>query len=917
VADHDSGHAALGPLRGRHRECAKLDVLLGEVRNGQSAVLVLRGEAGIGKTALLRYLTDAADGLTLTRCAGAESGMELPFGGLHELCLPLLGGLNTLPEPQQHALNIALGLETGDSPDKFLVALGALGLLASASEHGPLLCVVEDAHWLDNASAQVLGFIGRRLRGEPIGLVFAARPAVAEPDHLAGLPELRIEGVDDRAARALLDLVGGVRIDESIRARFLDETNGNPLALLELGAKMMTGGFAGGFVTGEGPTLSHRIEDEYLARLSSLPPDTRQLILLAAADPVCDTKLIHRAASALGLGVDAVDAAVDADLLSVGASVRFRHPLLRSAVYRGATNEQRRAAHQALAEVSDEQLDADRRAWHLAYAATGPDEQVAGELIASAARAQRRGGHSANAAFWERAVALTPDATDRASRALVAAQAKFAAGDLDATGRLLAEADDGPLGEFEQAIVELLRAQIAFTQTPGEAPTLLLRVASRLEGLSLDFARLAYLQALIATGWTGRLGDVDVRLAISRACQALPVDSPPTATQLLIRGISTWLADGYAAGASTLKVALRQHLDDSPDPDFVGFAFRVMAINLGDDDAWYTMITDQARLARERGMLSWLPFTVDGPAEFAIHSGDLDKAEALLQEAGLIDPTTTAATTPRIALQVAAWRGDAAGAEEPLKVLAETAATKGQGFLLGYSDYAKSVLYNSLGDHALASDAAERASADSDCVPFAVLALSELVEATALSDQPERAALAAEQLSAVAAASGTDFAYGKACHARALIAADDAEALYEEAIERLGRTRLASHLPRARLSYGEWLYRRDRRDDAREQLRSAHSAFVAMGAAGFAERARRELRAAGEKVRRQSGPRSSALTPQEEQIAHLARQRLTNPEIGAQLFLSARTVEWHLRHIFAKLGIRSRRELDAALDGST
>jgi DNA-binding CsgD family transcriptional regulator len=877
-------------------------------------VLVLRGEAGIGKTALLRHLTDAAAGLTVTRCAGVESEMELPFAGLHELCAPILDGLESLPEPQQRALRSALGLETGESPDKFLVALGALGLIGAACEHGPLLCVIEDAHWLDHASAQVLGFIGRRLRGEPVGLVFAARAPVTEPNHLMGLPELRIEGVDERTARALLRSLGGMRIDETIRARILDETRGNPLALLELGARMMTAGFAGGFATSDGPTLSRRIEDEYRARLSDLPYDTQQLVLLAAADPVCDLRLIQRAAGRRGLGTTAVDAAVEADMLSVGASVRFRHPLLRSAVYRGASGEQRRAAHEALADASDPELDADRRAWHRAYAATGPDEQVAGELIASAARAQGRGGYAANAAFWERAVALTPDAADRSSRALVAAQAKFAAGDLEATGRLLAEAEGGPLGELEQAIVELLRAQVAFTRTPGDAPALLLRAATLLEGLNLDLARLAYLQALIATGWVGRLGDRDVRLAIARASQSLPMDRVPTATQLLVRGIATWLADGYIAAAPTLKAAIRQHLNDSPDPDFVGFSFRVMAINLADDDAWYTMIAGQAKLARERGMLSWLPFTVDGPAEFAVQSGDLAQAEVLLLEAGLIDPTTTAATTPRIALQVAAWRGDISGAREPLQTLTEAAATQGHGFLLGYVDYAKSVLYNGLGDYALAAEVAEKASADADCVPFGVMALSEFVEAAARSHQPERANNAAEQLSAVATASGSDFACGKAAHARALVAEDGAaDALYREAIELLSKTRMAIHLARARLNYGEWLRRVNRRADARAQLRSAHTALVAMGANGFAERARRELRATGEKVRRRTGPGSTDLTPQEEQIAQLARQRRTNPEIGAELFLSARTVEWHLRKIFAKLDIRSRRELDTAL----
>ena len=847
MADHRGVRSPDGPLRGRKHECVVLDDLLKQVREGRAAVLLLRGDPGIGKTALLRHLLEAGSGLAIVRCAGVESEMELPYSGLHELCSPILDGLDSLPEPQQLALGIALGLQAGQSPDKFLVALAALGLLGAACERGPLLCVIEDAHWLDQASAQVLGFIGRRLLAEPIGLVLAARAPIAQPDHLAGLPELRVRGVDERSARALLDAVGGVRIDETIRARIIDETQGNPLALVELGARMMTAGFAGGLAPADGASLTHRIENEYLERLKALPHDTQQLVLLAAADPVCDTTRIQRAASTLRLGADAAVPAINADLLSVGASVRFRHPLLRSAVYRGASVERRRAAHAALAAVSDPDLDADRRAWHRAYAASGPDEEVASELIGSAGRAQARGGIAAAAAFWERAVALTPDTVDRSSRALIAAQAKFAAGDLEATGRLLAQAEAGSLSEFEQAIVDLLRAQVAFTRyRGGEAPTLLLRVAFRLHGLSPDLARLAFLQALIATSYAGRLGDPEVRLEVARAAQSLPLDPAPTpAIQLLVHGIATWQADGYVAGAPALKGALREYLDGSPDPDVLGYAFIATAVHLCDDAAWYTMVTSQVELAREHGMLSWLPFVLDGWAEFCVPAGDLAQAEALLAEADIIDPTITAATSRRIALLVAAWRGDTAGSQGPLHAVAEGAATRGEGWLLAYADYAKAVLHNGLADYTVAADSAQSACVDGEFV-FAVTvrALYELVEAAARSGQVDRAAVAAERLSTLAVASGADFVRGMAANALALVAEDDvADELYREAVERLGRTRMATHLARARLNYGEWLRRKNRRVDARTQLRPAHAALAAMGADGFAERARRELQA--------------------------------------------------------------------------
>ncbi|MDT5318104.1 MAG: hypothetical protein QOD88_626 [Mycobacterium sp.] len=916
MADNRRFGPTPGPLRGRDRECGILDALLRQVREGRSGVLLLRGAPGIGKTALLRYVMETGSGLTLLRCTGVESEMELPFAGLHELCAPTLDGLESLPEPQQHALSTALGQATGDSPDKFLVALAALGLVSAACEQGPMLCIVEDAHWLDQASAQVLGFLGRRLLAEPIALVFAARAPVSTPDHLLGLPELQVDGIDDRSAGALLDSVGGVHIDERIRARIIDEIQGNPLGLIELGARMSTPGFAGGFTSVDGTSLTHRIEDEYLVRLSGLPHDTQELMLLAAADPVCDTGLIRRAATTLKLGADAADAAIDAGLLSVGASVRFRHPLLRSAVYRGASIERRRAAHRALAAATDANLESDRLAWHRAYAASGPDEEVAGELIGSADRAQARGGVAATAAFLDRAVALTPDAADRASRALVAAQAKLIAGDLEATGRLLAEAEAGPLGELEQATVELLRAQVAFTRSRGrDAPMLLWRAATRLLGLNLDLARLAYLQALVATNYAGRLGDPEVRRAVARGALSLPVDPVPTpAVQLLVRGIAIWMTDGYAAAAPILNDAMHQYLNESPAPDFVGFAFIGMAVHLCDDHAWYAMVSGQAKLARQRGMLSWLPLALGISVDFYIQAGGLAQAEALLTEADLIDPTITAANSPRIALMAAAWRGDASAAQGPLRAVLE-AATRGEGWLLALADYAKAVLSNGLADYPPAADAAQNVGADGDFVGgLQVRALYELVEAAARSGQRDRARIAAQQLSVMATANGSDFALGMAARSSALIADDvAADELYWEAIERLGRTRMATYLARARLSYGEWLRRQNRRVDARTQLRVAHDALSAMGAAGFAERARRELAATGEKVRRRTGPTSADLTPQEEQIAQLAREGRTNPEIGAQLFLSARTVEWHLRKVFTKLEISSRRELDAAL----
>jgi DNA-binding CsgD family transcriptional regulator len=915
MADRHWSPSTSSPLLGRNAERALLDQLLEQVRGGHSGVLVLRGEAGIGKTALLRYLESKASGFRLTRCAGVESEMELPFAQLHELCAPLLTGLGALPEPQRHALSVALGLESGQTPDKLLVALATLGLLAAASERGPMLCVVEDAHWLDQASAQVVGFVGRRLLAEPIGLVCAARAPLTAPDHLAGLPELPVGGLDEQAARALLDSVSAGRVDDDVRARVVDETQRNPLALLELGARIGAAGFAGGFASVDEVSLADRIENEYLARLSTLPADTQELVLLAAADSVGDTALLQRAANRLGLGVDAAQAAIDSGLLSVGAAVRFRHPLLRSAVYRTASIERRRAAHGALAAVTDANVDPDRRAWHRAYAASAPDEDVAGELIRSAERAQRRGGAAAAAAFWDRAVAVTPDAAHRASRALVAAHAKFEAGDFDATHRLMAEATAGPLTELELARVDLLRAQVAFLYRGPDAPPLLLRAATRLDAVNDDLARQTYLQALIAASYAGRLGDPGIRLEIARAAQALPLDPAPTPLQLLVRGFATWMADGYVASAPTLKDAVREHRDESHDPGFVGFGYNVMAMHLCDDEAWYELCTGQVEVARKTGMLSALPFALDSLTEFYVQAGQLAEAEAAQMEADRIHPAVTATRSRRTGILAAAWRGDASIVHGSVQALTEAALTRGEGWRLTYLEYAKAVLYNGLADYAPAADAAENASADIDFVAgFPWRALYELAEGAARSDQVQRAAAAAERLTVIASASGSEVALAMAARTRALVAdGDTAEALYREAIERFGRTRMVIHGARARLAYGEWLRRQNRRSDARAQLKPAYESLAAMGAHGFAQRARRELQATGEKVRHRAGPTGAELTPQEEQIAQLARERRTNAEIGAQLFLSPRTVEWHVRKILAKLEIKNRRELDTAL----
>jgi DNA-binding CsgD family transcriptional regulator len=897
-------------LLGRPGERETLRRLVANVRGGQSAVLVLRGEAGIGKTELLRYLIRAATGFTVARAVGVESEMELAFAGLHQLCAPILARLGSLAAPQRRALSVAFGLAAGDNPDRFLVALAALSLMAETSEKRPLLCVVDDAQWLDRASAQVLGFVGRRLLAESVALVFAVRQPDAE---LAGLPELEVGGLRDDHARALLATVIPGRLDESVSARIIEETRGNPLALLELYRHLGPAELAGGFALPDTGDLPRRIEDQYIERLGEFPPGTQRMILLAAADPVGDTALVFRAARLLGLGPDAVNPAVAAGLLSVGAHVRFRHPLVRSAVYRAATARDRRAAHDALAAATDPGTDPDRRAWHRAHATAGPDETVAGELIGSAGRALRRGGVAAAAAFWERAVVLTPDPGERAARALEAAGAKYQAGDFEAAQALLAAAEVGPLSELNHALVQRMRAQVAFALRRGsDAPPLLLRAAQRLEELDAELARQTYLEALVAAVYVGRLAHGQDVLEIARAAAALPTEEGPAGDGLL-RGLAVRLADGYTAAAPLLSEALRRYRAQPPELDWRCVACNMVAMDLWDDQAWFELATGQVRLARANGTLSWLPFALDYLAEIQIQAGELSAAAALLAEGERINPGSRAATLPYVSLLLAAWRGDAPAATELTENLVQGARDRGEGAALTVAEYALAVLYNGLGDYRLAAEAAERASATDELV-ISPWALYELVEAAVRSDQPDLAAGAARRLSEIAAASGTDWALGAAARSRALLAdGRTADELYGEALGRLGRTRMAAHLARARLCYGEWLRRQNRRVEARSQLRPAYEAFTSMGAQGFAERARRELVATGEKVRKRSADTRADLTPQEAEIAQLARDGLTNAQIGAQLFIGARTVEWHLRKVFGKLDIGSRRELDGAL----
>ena len=903
-------------LSGRQAECDRLDQLLADARAGQSAVLVLHGEPGIGKTALLDYAARRAAGFQVVRATGVESEMELPFAGLHQLCGAMLEGLERLPPPQRDALGTAFGVSSGARPDRFLMGLAVLSLLSEAAEERPLLCLVDDAQWLDVSSAQVLAFVARRLGADSVVLLFAER----EPgglDALARLPDLPLPGLPDELARALLESVVPAPLDERVRDRILTETHGNPLALLELPRGLSPATLAGGFGLPGGQLLPGRIEASFRRRVQELPAATQRLLLVAAAEPTGEPILLWRAAAVLGVPAEALTPAESDGLLEIGAHIVFRHSLLRSAVYRAAAAEERRSAHGALAAATDAETDPDRRAWHRAHATLMPDEDVAWELERSAGRAQARGGLAAAAAFLQRAAVLTPDPSLRAKRALEAARAKQLAGAPHEASMLLATAAAGPLGKLDQAMLQRLRGQIALdTRRGGAAVPLLLDAARQLELLDLRLARETYLEALRAASIAGRLGG-GVLEAADAARRARPPQGAPRASDLLLDGLAARFTDGYAASAPALKHALGAVLGQGRtgghDVRWPWIARRV-APDLFDDDAWHELATRNVQIARDAGALAVLPLALNFLAGIRTLDGSLDTAAALVEEADAIADATGTAPILFGKLLLAGFRGREAQASALIEATEPTGIARGEGVVLTYCELARAVLHNGLGHYQQALGPAESASAQDELL-VSVWSLPELVEAAARGDRTNLAADALRRLSERTLAAGTGVALGiEACSRALLSEGEQAERLYREAIERLGRTRMRPALARARLLYGEWLRREKRRADAREQLRAAHEAFTAMGMEAFAERARRELLATGEAVRKRAvSPRPEEFTAQEAQIALLAADGLTNGEIGAQLFLSARTVEWHLRKIFAKLGISSRRQLRKAL----
>jgi len=899
-------------LRGRAGECARLDELLGAVGRGESGALVLRGEAGIGKTALLDYAASQAKGCTVVRAVGVESEMELPFASLHQLYLPLLEGLDQLPPPQRDALRTAFGLSSSARPDQFLVGLAVLTLLSDAAEGQPVICLVDDAQWLDRCSAHVLSFVARRLQAESVLMLFAERDQ-DQPTELAGLPELALEPLSTADARELLAASVLGPLDERVGLRIIAEARGNPLALLELPHGLSSASLAGGFAVAPSLPLMRRVEGSFRRQVDRLPAETQRLLLVAAAEPVGDPMLLWRAAAELGIPIESGAPAEGADLITVGTRVTFRHPLLRSAIYHAAPPNERRNVHRALASATDPEVDPDRRAWHRAHAAFGPDEEVAAELELLAGRAQARAGLGASAAFLERSLALTPEPSRRVQRALAAAQARQRAGEPEAALALLRAAEEGQLDELQRAQIDVVRAKTAFSLGHShEAPPLLLAAAAQLAPLTPRLARDTYLDALTGALFVGRMaGDVGVA-EVARAVRAAPAASDPRAADLLLDGVALVITDGHATGGPLLKRAISAYRVEDMEGDVPRWLWLAThaAHDLWDDESWEWLCGRQVRLARETGALNMLLIALSARVGLHLYAGELADAALLVEEIEAVSQAIVSPFPRYGALALAAWHGRPADAAALIDASLEEATARGEGMGWTLIHNAEAVLYNGLGRYEDALKAAARAAEHPAELGFATLVLPELVEAAARSGEGDQAVAALQRLTDGAEAAGTDWALGLQARCRALLSEDDeAEALHRQAIERLGRTRMRMELARGHLLYGEWLRRENRRTDAREQLRTAYEMFTCFGADAFAERTRRELLATGEKVRKRTDETRGQLTAQEEQIAQLAAEGQTNQEIGAHLFLSPRTVEWHLHKVFTKLGVGSRMQL--------
>jgi DNA-binding CsgD family transcriptional regulator len=919
----DGGRGCPPPPRlvGREREQAEIAQLLASVRSGLSATLVLRGEAGVGKTALVDEAVAAASDFETVRLVGIESEMQLGFAGLHQLLMPFLDDIEALPAPQMRALNAAFALSDDVAPELFVVGLATLTLLSHAATRRSLLIVVDDAQWWDHESAEVLGIVARRLYADHVGILVAVRDPSDRHALLDDLPSLTIQPLSERAAVDLLESTAERPVESHVRDRILGDALGNPLALVELTQALSTRELTGVVTTPEPLAVGAQLEARYMRQVRELPADTQRFLLVAAAEPTGDPALVWRCGRDLDFDERAILPAEAARLVVVGPPIRFRHSLIRSAIYHAAGDAERREAHRALAVATDVEHDPDRRAWHRAAATLAPDEDVAAELELAANRARRQGGYAATAALLSRAALLTPDPSRRGQRYFAAAASDLTAGS-SARAHVNLEHALPDLGDaILVAQAHRLEAMIAFidSQVDGNRAgadhvvSMMLDAAVTLGSHDIHGARETLLNAIPMALYATRESRTTLE-EVARAVQSLtlPPDTERASGDLLLDALAQLFAEGLGSAVPALQTALAEIRSDpeareSPRLLVLGCW---PAFALSDDEALRSIASEGVALCRSRGAFQYLPEALNYLGLWALRTGSLTAADEYFTECEAIRSLLgrkRPAVGPPGPLIVSAWRGRKAEVREAASAVAATEHDDGIGWAVRQAEYAFVLLELGLGNYQAAAD---WGTDYADDTPLGAFRATDAIEAHARAGNHAAAVAALEWLSNRALANGSAIDLGLAARGRALLSDDaDAEEHYREALAQSASSGAALHLARAQLLYGEWLRRQNRRRDARVQLAAALETFESTGANAFADRTRVELRASGVNARKRVDETRRDLTPQEEQIARLAAGGATNPEIATRLFLSSNTVEYHLRKVYRKLDIKSRREL--------
>ena len=908
------------PLLGRQGERDAIDERLAAVRDGLSGVLMMTGEPGIGKTRLLEYAAAAAADLTVIWLTGVESETQLGFGALHRLLRPFLDRVPGLPAPQRDALCAAFGLSGSEPPDRYLIGLATLTMLSGVAADQPLLCLVDDVHWLDRESAEALAFTAGRLHADSLAFIFSARPEAAGKAAFAALPVHRLGGMEPLDARALIALGVEGFLDPIVADRLIAGTGGNPLALIELTVQLSPEQLAGVAPLPDRLPVSRTMDAHFRSAIGALPADTRTLLLLMAAAPADDSPLIWRAAGSLGLSARAADAAVERGIVTRGPRPAFRHPLIRSAVYADADPGQRRQVHAALAAACDCVGDAERSAWHRAEAAAGTDDRVAAELEAAAELARARGGYSGQALFLSRAAELTSVPERRAERLLAAADAHLISGDPAAAETLLDMAaahlnDPVPRARAlrTRAVVEMFHVRVA------NVPAMLMDAVAELgdqdRGMTWELLFEAMHAALMAQDRASGTTLSDVAKATAAAWH--DPDAPDWSADLIMEGLARRVAEGHEKAAPVLRRALAR-LRGAVELKESGIPLAVL-VSLATDELWdiesRRELADRLGAAdRGQGALYALGMTLLVAAQAEIVAGRFAEADACYAQA---DDFFAATGFPADGVVNRAYLLAWSGREDELRValagIENLADSFGHGLMLEMGLHALAILdlgagrYQSALDHALSIFRHDPPGVGNLVLPL-------IVEAGVRVGQHEAASAALARMAERAHAAGTPWGLGLLARCQALMSADEnAEARYRDSVELLSQVPVALDLAHTRLLFGEWLRRRKRRREARWHLRAAHQLFGSCGAAAFAERARAELLATGEQVRKRTVPAPSDLTPQERQVAILAAGGSTNAEIASRLFVTVSTVEFHLNKVFRKLGISSRRQIESRL----